>query len=258
MVLVPSGTHTKCVTGPTVHSNTCVSFAQAPIPKSDVPDNQIQRKAPQQPKHTHINRLPISIKSEVFARELFGYDPKLYKSLLSGFREGFKLGVEGEKLQCNFCNAKNHKSALENPDKVLEKLAKESLKSRIAGPFKNFVSSPLGLVPKAVNGKFRLIHDLSYPKVNSVNSLIPPENSEVKYDCIDNVIKLVKYFGRDSYLGKTDVEDAFRNIDIHPSDYHLLGFTWNGFYYYDKCLAMGATSSCQIFENFSFLVHYNG
>ena len=113
-------------------------------------------------------------------------------------------------------------------------------------------------MPIAFNSKFRLIHDLSYPKGNSVNSLIPPENSEVNYDCIDNVIKLVKYFGRDSYLGKTDVEDAFRNIDIHPFDYHLLGFTWNGFYYYDKCLAMGATSSCQIFENFSFLVHYNG
>jgi hypothetical protein len=94
------------------------------------------------------------------------------------------------------------KSALENPDKVLEKLAKESLKSRIAGPFKNFVCSPLGLVPKAVNGKFRLIHDLSYPKGNSVNSLIPPENSEVKYDCIDNVIKLVKYFGRIHILEK--------------------------------------------------------
>ena len=70
---------------------------------------------------------------------------------------------------------------------MLEKLAKESLKSRIAGPFKknplkNFVCSPLGLVPKAVNGKFRLIHDLSYPKGNSINSLILPENSEVKYD----------------------------------------------------------------------------
>jgi hypothetical protein len=52
-------------------------------------------------------------------------------------------------------------------------------------------------------------------------------------------------------LGKTDVEDAFRNIVIHPSDYHLLGFTWNGLYYYDKCLSMGATSSCKIFENFS-------
>ena len=113
-------------------------------------------------------------------------------------------------------------------------------------------------MPKAVNGKFRLIHDLSYPKGNSINSLIPPENSEVKHNCIDNVIKLVKYFGRDSYLGKTDVEDAFRNIDIHPSDYHLLGLTWNGFYYYDKCLPMGASSSCTIFENVSFLVHYHG
>ena len=89
---------------------------------------------------------------------------------------------------------------------MLEKLAKESLKSRIVGPFKkkikNLVCSPLGLVPKAVNGKFRLIHDLSYPKGNSVNSLIPPENSEVKYDCIDNVIKLVKYFGRIHILEK--------------------------------------------------------
>jgi hypothetical protein len=58
--------------------------------------------------------------SEVFARELSGYDPILYKSLLSGFREGFKLGVEGEKLQRNFGNAKNHKSALKNPDKVFK------------------------------------------------------------------------------------------------------------------------------------------
>jgi hypothetical protein len=57
-------------------------------------------------KHTHINLLPSPIKSEVFARKLSGYDPILYKSLLSGFREGFKLGFEGEKLQCNFCNAK--------------------------------------------------------------------------------------------------------------------------------------------------------
>ena len=106
MVSVTSGTHTKYVTGPTVHSNMCVSFAEAPIPKSDVTDNQMQRKAPQQLKHTHINRLSCPIKREVLARELSGYDPILYKSVISGFREGFKLGIEGEKLQYNFCNAK--------------------------------------------------------------------------------------------------------------------------------------------------------
>ena len=38
---------------------------------------------------------------------------------------------------------------------------------------------------------------------------------------------------------------------VHPSDYRYLGFTWNDFYYYDRCLPMGASSSCQIFERFS-------
>jgi hypothetical protein len=31
----------------------------------------------------------------------------------------------------------------------------------------------------------------------------------------------------------------------------MLGFTWNKLYYYDRCLPMGAGSSCQIFESFS-------
>lgn len=48
-------------------------------------------------------------------------------------------------------------------------------------------------------------------------------------------------------MAKTDIEDAFRIIPIHPSDYHLLGFIWEGQFYYDKCLPMGASSSCQIF-----------
>lgn len=79
-------------------------------------------------------------------------------------------------------------------------------------------------------GKYGLIHDLSFPKGNSVNSLIPPENSTVKYDCINNVVNLVKFFGQDALLSKCDIEDAFRIICLHPSDYHLLGFTWNNFF----------------------------
>jgi hypothetical protein len=63
-----------------------------------------------------------------------------------------------------------------------------------------------------VPGKYGLIHDLSFPKGNSVNSLIPPENSTVKYDCINNVVNLVKFFGQDALLSKCDIEDAFRII----------------------------------------------
>jgi hypothetical protein len=43
---------------------------------------------------------------------------------------------------------------------------------------------------------------------------------------------------------------------IHPSDHHLLGFTWNNCYYYDRCIPMGASSSCQIFESFSCVLQW--
>ena len=52
-------------------------------------------------------------------------------------------------------------------------------------------------------------------------------------------------------MSKADIEDAFRLIPIHPSDYHRLGFRWEGKYFYDMTLPMGASSSCQIFESFS-------
>jgi hypothetical protein len=57
-------------------------------------------------------------------------------------------------------------------------------------------------------------------------------------------------------MAKCDIEDAFRLVPIHPTDYHLLGFTWNNLYYYDRCLPMGASSSCQIFESFSSSLHW--
>jgi hypothetical protein len=78
---------------------------------------------------------------------------------------------------------------------------KNHFKKRIAGPFnnpplENSTCSPLGLVPISENGKFRLVHDLSFPKGNSVNSNILPKNSVVQCDGIDTAIKLAKKFGR--------------------------------------------------------------
>lgn len=52
-------------------------------------------------------------------------------------------------------------------------------------------------------------------------------------------------------MAKTYIEDAFRIIPIHSSNYHLLGFIWEGQIYYDKCMPMGASSSCPIFKSFS-------
>lgn len=66
------------------------------------------------------------------AIELQGYDSELYNTLI----EGFKLGFAGD---IPHRISKNHKSVTENSTKVYEKLAKESLKGRLAGPF----ASPL-------------------------------------------------------------------------------------------------------------------
>ena len=111
-------------------------------------------------------------------------------------------------------------------------------------------------MPKSEEGKFRVIHDLSFPKNNSVNSRIPPENSQVTYDFIDTITMLVQQFGEGALMSKTDIQDVFRIIPIHFNDHKLLGFSWEGSYYYDKCLPMGASSSCQIFESLSTSIQW--
>ncbi|XP_071948797.1 uncharacterized protein [Antedon mediterranea] len=92
---------------------------------------------------------------------------------------------------------------------------------------------------------------MSYPRGASVNSGIPHDVSQVSYDTIDDVVRLVLKNGPRALMSKTDIEDAFRIIPIHPDDYHLLGFSWDGRFFYGRCLPMGASRSCNIFESFS-------
>ena len=110
---------------------------------------------------------------------LQGYDTNITNTLVTGFTDGFRIPstITSHPHKHNF---ENHKSVRDNQGIVQRKLSKEKAKHRIAGPFTsnpfpNMVYSTLGLVPKKESGEFRLIHDLSFPKTNSVNSHIPPE-----------------------------------------------------------------------------------
>lgn len=198
----------------------------------------------------HKQNLPTPIKVKNLLEVLQGYEEEKLRVLQEGFSYGFHLGctdLPRSKV------SRNHKSAIEHPSVIQDFIAQGRELGRIAGPFPSppfthFVSSPLGVVPKSEPGKFRVIHDLSFPKSNSVNSMIPDENSTVQYDSIDNVTVLLRKFGHGALMAKTDIQDAFRIVPIHPNDYKLLGFSWENNYYYDKCLPMGASSSCQIFE----------
>ena len=88
---------------------------------------------------------------------------------------------------------------------------------RIAGPFQqvpfpNFQASPLGLVPKHEIGKFMLIHDLSFPKGDSINVYTSKEYATVQYESLDIVIDLVRSCGHNSLIAKADIQDAFRLV----------------------------------------------
>ena len=82
-------------------------------------------------------------------------------------------------------------------------------------------SSPLGVVPKKEPGKFRLIHDLSFPRKppnSSVNDGIDPIDATVSYETLDEVIALLHRAGKGALMAKVDIENAFRIIPIHPSN----------------------------------------
>ena len=190
------------------------------------------------------------IKTDVLRALLKNYPDKDY--ILSGFEVGFKIGFDG--IESNvFCN--NSNSAIINPAAVQEKLESELAMNRISGPyssppFKHFKCSPLSLLLKS-NGKFRLLHNLSYPyNEHSVNKSIPESASKVKFSNIGHALDIIKV-NRCCFLAKADIAEAFRLIPIHPSDYHLLGFKFQDEYYYDRCLPMGCSSACKIFERVS-------
>ena len=202
--------------------------------------------------------LPTPVKAHHLEVALDGYLPSVVDFLVSGFKCGFPLHFEG--IRTSF-EANNLVSANQLPRVVDVKLQKEVNAGRVAGPFQDppfslFRVSPLGVVPKKVPGEFRIIHHLSYPKGSSVNDGISPENTSVQYARVDDAIQLLKTAGRNCFLAKTDIKNAFRIVPIQSSDHNLLGMKWNDLYYYDKCMPMGCASSCKTFEIFSTAIEW--
>lgn len=191
------------------------------------------------------------MRTNTLSRLLESFEGKDY--LVEGFREGFDLGFVGppEELRSS-----NNRSVRSQPDAALAKVEAEVRLGRIAGPFTeppllNFKVSPLALREKSTPGKFRLLHNLSFPyDQRSVNLNIPEDNIKLAYASVKDAIKVINSL-KVCYLAKADIAEAYRLVPIHPRCYNLLGFQLKGLYYYDRCLPMGASSSCFIFEKVS-------
>ena len=200
-----------------------------------------------------VNTVVTPVKPDRLYYYLRGYSDFHRNLLVSGFKFGFKIHnlvfhhVDGDL---------NSKSACIAPEIVDQKISKECNAGRVMGPllsspFEKFVISPLGLRAKKQPGEYRVIHNLSHPFGKSVNDGIPTEFSTVQYATVSDAISHILSFGKNCFMAKTDIKSAYRIVPIHPSDQKLLGFKWRGNYYFDKCLPMGCSSSCKIFETFS-------
>ena len=201
----------------------------------------------------HTSVLPTPVKVDILTKLLTDYDNK--DSLIHGFTFGFKIPstIQFDPPKNGYTN---HKSTDVHHDTVQAKLDKELALGRIAGPFEsppfqNMICSPLGIVPKKSPGEYRLIHDLSFPPNNSVNSHIDSIHSSVQYEVLDNCVEIIQQIGGGCLISKADLKDAFRIIPVEPASYRLLGFQWLGQYFYDRCLPMGCATSCQTFESLS-------
>ena len=179
------------------------------------------------------------------------------KFLVNGFREGFHLGHEGPTFSLETNNARK---AQQQPQVVRAKLQAEIDAGRIAGPFHQppfdpFQISPLNIREKKVPGKFRLIHDLSYPyNDQSINANIPDKCKTVKYASVRDAIKVLVELPKGAYMAKCDIADAYRLIPLHPSEHPKLGIKFQDECFYDTFLPQGCGSSCRIFETFSTAV----
>ena len=133
-------------------------------------------------------------------------------------------------------------------------------------PYKNFVQSPIGLVPKA-GGKTRLIFHLSYHfgQYQSVNAYTPKTKCTVRYQDLDHAIQeslrllegIITGKTGTIWYGKTDVQSAFRLLPLGPWTFWLLIMkakdpkSGKTYYFVDKCLPFGHSISCALFQEFS-------
>ncbi|XP_070586420.1 uncharacterized protein [Erythrolamprus reginae] len=204
-------------------------------------------------------RGPTPIKLDRLRDRLRGFRPKKgAEFLVTGFSEGFRIPYKGPRIACL---ANNLKSVVGMEHVVREKIMKEVREGRVLGPFTepplpSLQVSPLGVVPKRAAGEFRLIHHLSFPPGNSVNDHIPDDLCSVRYTSFDTAVSVVRECGPGALMGKCDIKSAFRLLPIHPEDFDLLGFQFEGGGFVDRALPMGCSVSCSLFEKFSSFLEW--
>ena len=213
--------------------------------------------------------VPINVISNVlkFSQNKFNF--KEWKALLSdcpyklkvnqtlhGILYGESIGFKGERKLLISKNAKFSDEQKEIFKKDVQ--TRLDIKRDIIGPFSTpptptYVCSRMHIVPKS-SGKWRLVHDLSYPPRKSVNDGIDKNDFPCKLLCVDDAIKIIQNFKPGTcVLMKFDFSGAYKQVNVCLKDLDLGGFQFENKFYIDTRLTFGAVSSASIFCRYSDL-----
>lgn len=188
-------------------------------------------------------------------------DKEFVSYLINGLQFGFHTGfqtIPETPFEC-----KNLRSAEKHSECVGDLIQQEVNKGYLLGPFrdipfKNYRINPIGVAEGKYSKKKRLIVDMSAPHDNedipSLNNLIDKQEFSLTYVKIDDAVSLIKHLGLGSFLIKTDITDAFKNIPILEELWPFHGIKWKDNYYFYKRLVFGSRSSPKIFDYLSTAV----
>ena len=244
----------KCLTKPLVDFADC---------NNDVSQQDVNNKCLQQPLIDVYDNIALQtstmVKWHVLEVMLQGYNVYRKHRLIASIKDGIKIpSVKTCDKEQNIWY--NHKSATNHASFVSDKIAQELAEGRMAGPFyvkpPGLVCSPLSVTDKKESNSYRLLHDLSYPKLNSVNSNIPKYLTGVDYESLDDCVRIIAHIGKNCKISKTDIANAFRILKIHKDSFKFLGLTWENAIYIDTHLPMGCSISPYEFEELTKAIQW--
>jgi len=195
---------------------------------------------------------PSPLIIQAWGRHLSLYPGNLQRNIIGILKFGCQIGAD---LEIELLSQKNQASTAANTVLISEKISADLDIGRIAMATSPVMSSPLGLVPKA-DGGWRRIHNLSSPSGRSVNDSIPIAFATLQYSTVDQVLQHVIHAGRSCIIVKRDIKDAFRNIPLSIEAQRLMGFSWKGVVYFERCLSFGLRTAPFLFNLFAEGFHW--
>lgn len=180
------------------------------------------------------------------------HDPKYAAYIIDGLTNGFDMRRTGQQptnIQRNLPTT--------NPEKlhITNWLIDGIQQGHFIGPFEKppfatYFTSPVGTVPKDET-KFRTIHHLSAPRNGiSVNSGITDAAKAVTYITFKQIITWIAALGPNAWLWKSDLANAYRQLQLKNEAIPLLGIKWLNRYVFDCRGPFGLASMPAIFQSF--------